>query len=75
MLLQAYRSSIRAKLLEVGERDDPPSEHEGPMIGKPWVRLLEEEVGLLENLLEKMLKYIPEERLRIQNVIRHPWFT
>ncbi|XP_006463023.1 hypothetical protein AGABI2DRAFT_119833 [Agaricus bisporus var. bisporus H97] len=75
VLLQAYRSSIRAKLLEVGERDDPPSEHEGPMIEKPWVRLLEEEVGLLENLLEKMLKYIPEERLRIQNVIRHPWFT
>ena len=75
MLLKAYRSSIRAKLLEIGEQDDPPSEDEGPMIAKPRVRLHEEEVGLLEDLLEKMLKYNPEERIRIQDVIRHPWFT
>ena len=45
------------------------------MIEKPGVRLHEEEVGLLEDLLEKMLKYNPEERIRIQDVIRHPWFT
>ena len=75
VLLKAYRSSIRAKLLEIGEQDDPPSEDEGPMIEKPGVRLHEEEVGLLEDLLEKMLKYNPEERIRIQDVIRHPWFT
>jgi len=75
VLLKAYRSSIRMKLLEIGEQDDPPSEDEGPMIEKPGVRLHEEEVRLLEDLLEKMLKYIPEERIRIQDVIRHPWFT
>ncbi|KAF9451103.1 kinase-like protein [Macrolepiota fuliginosa MF-IS2] len=75
VLLKAYRSSIRAKLLEIAERDGPPSEDEGPMIEKTGVRLHEEEVGLLEDLLEKMLKYNPEERIRIQDVIRHPWFT
>ena len=75
VLLKASRSSIRAKLLEIGEQDDLPSEDEGPMIEKPGVRLHEEEVGQLEDLLEKMLKYIPEERSRIQDVIRHPWFT
>ena len=75
VLLKAYRSSIRAKLLEIGEQDDPPSEDEGPMIERPGVRLHEEEVGLLEDLLEKMMKYNPEERIRIQDVVRHPWFT
>lgn len=74
VFLKAYRSSIRAKLLEIGERDDPPFEDEGPMIEKPGVRLHEEEVGLLEDLLEKMLKYRPEERISIHDVIRHPWF-
>lgn len=75
VFLKAHRSSIRAKLLEIGENDDPPSEDKGPMIEKPGVRLDQEEVGLLEDLLEKMLKYIPEERICIQDVIRHPWFT
>ena len=74
VFLKAYRSSIRAKLLEIGEQDDPSSEDEGPMIEKPGVRLREEEVGLLEDLLEKMLKYRPEERIGIHDVIRHPWF-
>ena len=73
--MKAYRSSIRAKLLKIGELDDPPSGYEGPMIEKSGVRLHEEEVGLLEDLLEKMLKYRPEERIRIEDVIRHPWFN
>lgn len=37
VLLKASRSSIRAKLLEIGEQDDLPSEDEGPMIEKPGV--------------------------------------
>ena len=75
VLLKARRSSIRAKLLEIGEQVDPPSEYEGPMIENFELRLQEEEVALLEDLLEKMLKYLPEERIGSQDVIRHPWFT
>ncbi|KXN81007.1 Serine/threonine-protein kinase SRPK [Leucoagaricus sp. SymC.cos] len=75
LLLKAYRSSIRAKLRAIGEQDVPPSEDEGPMIDKPGVQLSEKEFELLGDLLEKMLKYRPEERIRIQDVIRHPWFT
>ena len=75
VLLKAYKTSIRMKLLEVGEQDDPPYGDEGPMIEDPGVRLPEEEVDLLVDLLQKMLKYSPEERIRIQDVIRHPWFT
>ncbi|XP_006463277.1 hypothetical protein AGABI2DRAFT_152487 [Agaricus bisporus var. bisporus H97] len=75
VLLTAYKDSIKMKLLGIGEEDDPSLEDEGPMIEKPGVRLREEEVALLADLLEKMLKYIPEERLRIQDVIQHPYFT
>lgn len=75
VLLTAYKDSIKMKLLGIGEEDDPSLEDEGSMIEKPGVRLREEEVALLADLLEKMLKYIPEERLRIQDVIQHPYFT
>lgn len=54
MLPKAYRRSIRVKLFEIGEWDDPQSKYEGPMIEKPGVRLHEEEAGLLEDLLENM---------------------
>lgn len=73
--LTAYRTSIRTKLLEIGEQGDLPYGYEGPMIENPGVRLPEEEVDLLADLLQRMLKYRPEERIRIQDVIRHPWFT
>ncbi|SRR5713226_7382679 len=32
VLLKAYRTSIRMKLLEIGKQDDLPSEDKGPMI-------------------------------------------
>lgn len=74
--VKACRSSIRDKLCEIGEGDDelPPFGDEGLMIEKIGVRLREEEVGLLEDLLEKMLRYRPEERIGIRDVVRHPWF-
>jgi serine/threonine protein kinase len=75
LLLKSYRSSIRTKLHLIGEQEVPPSYDEGPMIEKSGVRLPEEEFELLGDLLEKMLKYRPEERIRIQDVIKHPWFT
>lgn len=73
--LEAHGTSIRMRLLEIGKQDDPPSKDEGAMIENSGVRLPEEEVDLLADLLQKMLKYSPEERICIQDVIRHPWFT
>ncbi|KAG7090643.1 hypothetical protein E1B28_009744 [Marasmius oreades] len=62
VLLKAYRSSIRDKLCEIGKQHDPPSEYEGPMLEELGVRLPEEEVELLGDLLEKMLRYIDQRR-------------
>lgn len=76
MVLKACKSSIRAKLREIGVIDEPPeSGDDGRMMEKTGVQLDEEEVGLLGDLLEKMLKYRPEERIRVDDVVRHPWFA
>ncbi|KAF9258332.1 hypothetical protein L218DRAFT_981801 [Marasmius fiardii PR-910] len=76
VLLKAYRSSIGDKLHEIGKQYDPPSEYEGPMVEEFGVLLPEEEIELLEDLLEKMLRYRPEERIAIQDVVRlHSWFA
>ena len=49
-------------------------EGDGPMMEPPGTRLEEEELELLSNLLEKMLRYQPEKRITITEVVRHPWF-
>ncbi|KAH0839399.1 kinase-like domain-containing protein [Lanmaoa asiatica] len=74
VLLQASKSSIREKLRSIGTQDDPPSFDEGPMVEKSGVKLNEEEVELLEDLLDKMLRYSPEERIGMREVVEHPWF-
>ncbi|TFK51984.1 kinase-like protein [Heliocybe sulcata] len=72
--LKGAQSGIRERLREIGAQDDAPAVGEGKMIEPFGVRLREGEVELLGDLLEKMLKYRPEERIKIDEVIRHPWF-
>ena len=69
------KSSIGEKLRSIGTQDDPPESDEGPMMEKSGVKLDEEEVKLLEDLLRKMLRYRPEERIGMQEVVEHPWFA
>ena len=72
--LPAVKSSIRSKLESVGVDDEPPETNEGPMIEITGTRLDEEEIVLLDDLLQKMLRYVPEDRITIQEVLQHPWF-
>ncbi|KAJ7858066.1 kinase-like domain-containing protein [Mycena olivaceomarginata] len=72
--IHACKSSIREKLREIGTQDDLPDADEGPMVERSGVRLLEEEVELLGDLLEKMLRYRPAQRIGMEEVIGHPWF-
>lgn len=50
-----------------------PSSNEGPMIETTGVRLSEKEIELLGDLLEKMLRYRPEDRIGLNEVDVHPW--
>lgn len=66
--------SIRQRLERIGAEDAPPMGDDGPMIEPVGTRLKGEEIVLLSDLLEKMLKYRPEERIAIPEVVQHPWF-
>ena len=68
------KSTIQEKLRMIGDNDTPPDADEGPMIEPVGTRLEEGELVLLGDLLEKMLKYRPEERITIREVVHHPWF-
>ncbi|KZV62159.1 kinase-like protein [Peniophora sp. CONT] len=74
-ILLASKGSIREQLRSIGTQDERAFTDEGRMIEKHGVRLSEEEVELLGDLLEKMLKYRPEERIKMCEVINHPWFA
>ncbi|KAJ7174172.1 kinase-like domain-containing protein [Mycena crocata] len=73
--IQATRTSIREKLRSIGINYDPPHFDEGPLVEKPGVALHEEEVEVFGDLLEKMLRYRPEERIEKDEVVQHPWFA
>ena len=75
VLLIAAKSTLRQKLCEIGQRDNAPEVDEGSMIEKTGTRLEEVEIVLLADLLAKMLKYDPEDRITVAEVLRHPWFA
>ncbi|KIW54816.1 hypothetical protein PV05_07150 [Exophiala xenobiotica] len=66
----------RAKILEWFPKDDDGAV--GRKIGiltRPPARLLRQEAEDLEDLLSKMLRYHPTERISVSDVLRHPWFS
>lgn len=70
----AIKTSIRKLLQMIGDDEKVDRERHGPMMEPPGTRLEEEELELLSNLLETMLRYQPEKRITIKEVVRHPWF-
>ena len=59
----ARKTSIRKLLQMIGDDEKVNRERDGFMMEPSRMRLEEEELELLSNLLEKMLKYRPEERI------------
>ncbi|KAJ3830468.1 kinase-like domain-containing protein [Lentinula raphanica] len=75
VFLYASKSSVQEQLQSIGTQDEAPLSDEGSMFEKPGIRPTEREVDLLADLLGKMLKYRPEDRIGMQEVLVHPWFT
>lgn len=67
------KTSIREKLREIGTMDGSDG-YEGRMMEVPGTRLGEHEIELLGDLLEGMIRWRPEERVGIREVLEHPWF-
>lgn len=73
--LVAESTSIRELLLNVGRNVDPPHSYEGRMLETYDTSMPGQEVDLLGDLLRKMLKYKPEDRICLREVLSHPWFV
>ncbi|EIN11904.1 kinase-like protein [Punctularia strigosozonata HHB-11173 SS5] len=73
--IPARKTPIVAKVRSIGDVDQQPSVYDGAMLEMSGVRLSEEEVALLSDLLERMSKYRPEERATIEEVVHHRWFN
>ncbi|KAJ7766733.1 kinase-like domain-containing protein [Mycena metata] len=70
---QASTSSIRDKLRSVGTEDDDV--YDGHLAEQSGTRIPEQEVEVFGDLLEKMMRYRPEERIKINEVVGHVWFA
>ena len=68
IILQTKKTSIRGRLCLIGI---PVEAYNGIASGTP---LEKKEVDLLADLLERMLKYLPEDRITVKEVVQHPWF-
>ncbi|KAJ3920571.1 kinase-like domain-containing protein [Lentinula edodes] len=64
-------SSIRERLCSLGRI---PASNVDPMFENTEMKVDEKEVNLLADLLEKMMRYRPEDRIRIREVVNHSWF-
>lgn len=75
-LLPAKKTSIKQKLASIGNQDVPlATGNDGTMMELPGSRLEQNEIQLLGDLLEKMLRYRPQDRIKISEVVSHPWFA
>ncbi|RDB29753.1 Serine/threonine-protein kinase SRPK [Hypsizygus marmoreus] len=76
VLLPAEKTSIKQKLESVGGQDAlPATGDDGPMMERPGTRLDKMEIQLLGDLLKKMLRYRPQGRIKMREVVAHPWFA
>ena len=76
----AKKTSIKQKLAMIGCQSAPPSHHrsrsgiiDGPMTERGTM-LDDDEIEVLGDLLEKMLQYRPQDRIKMCEVVAHPWF-
>ncbi|KAJ3857567.1 kinase-like domain-containing protein [Lentinula lateritia] len=70
----AVTPSIRELLQSIGTRDEILDSDGGSMFEQTETRIDGTEVDLLVDLLGKMLRYRPEDRIGVDEVVNHPWF-
>jgi serine/threonine-protein kinase SRPK3 len=69
-----YQTSIRGRLQQIHARDQESDPRIASIYEKAGTALTETDVAVLGDLLEKMLRYDPEERITMNEVLKHPWF-
>lgn len=72
------QDSLVDQVGDIGAEDEPPLRGEAPT--RPWIeppgtRPSPEEVRCLAGLLQRTPSYKPEERLPVEGILKHRWFT
>ncbi|KAJ4475817.1 kinase-like protein [Lentinula lateritia] len=67
-------SSIRDQLCSLGTSDEILTSNERTIFEVSEMRMDGKEVDLLVDLLGKMMRYRPEDRIEIREVVNHAWF-
>ena len=60
---------------DIGFEDTSNTDQNGREEAQKTAQVSPEEIASLEDLLSKMLKYTPKERISAEDASRHPWFT
>jgi len=72
----AEKTSIKQELASIGSQDASRGiRDDGLMAERPETMLDEVEIEMLGDLLEKMLCYHPQDRIKMCEVVAHPWFA
>jgi hypothetical protein len=70
------KTPIKQQLASVGYYDNSAPMRVGDPMVEPFGTGLDEvEIELLGDLLEKMMRYRPEDRMEVSEVVAHPWFA
>ncbi|KAJ2915569.1 hypothetical protein MD484_g4845, partial [Candolleomyces efflorescens] len=72
--IPASKRSLRQRVEDIWKGEEPVVGYNTSFTESRDMPLSGKEVDLLTNLLERMLRYRPEERIAIQEVVKHPWF-
>lgn len=75
-MIPAAESSLYEKIHRIRKRGRPADKtiNKQSLLERAGTPISRREMRLLEDLLRRMLKYHPNDRLTMDEVVRHPWF-
>ncbi|EPE32977.1 Protein kinase-like (PK-like) [Glarea lozoyensis ATCC 20868] len=77
-IARATKFELNDMIAEIGAEDEEEDDPERPcavMLEPNGVTVPEEEASQMKDLLEKILKWIPEERISIKEIAKHSWLS
>ncbi|KAJ2921431.1 hypothetical protein H1R20_g15666, partial [Candolleomyces eurysporus] len=71
--IPAAKKPLRQRIEQIWEGEEPVVGYNTSFTESRDMAMSRKEVDLLTDLLGKMLRYRPEDRIQIQEVVSHPW--
>jgi serine/threonine-protein kinase SRPK3 len=77
-IARATKFGLDEMIADIGAEDEEEDNPERPcavMLEPNGATVLEEEASQMKDLLDKILKWIPAERISIKEIAKHPWLS